>query len=176
MSIFLLGEDVAPGFDDPVGLLLACHDRVRHYADLLQRLVAHVGRSGVDDEARTAARAVLRYFDVAAPLHHEDEEKDLYPLLRGRVPAGVAQLMDAISSEHEEFGLLWDKISPSLRLWATGAPAEIDVLVIDRFCDLYVSHAHTEEQEIFSRARDLLSKDELVRLGESMRARRQAGA
>ena len=29
----------------------------------------------------TTLEGVLRYFDVAGPLHHADEERDLFPLL-----------------------------------------------------------------------------------------------
>ncbi len=71
------------GFDQPFEMLDACHDRVRRSLDLLRRLRDYLRGHGhgCDDSARQAARDVLRYFDIAAPLHHEDEEMHVFPPL-----------------------------------------------------------------------------------------------
>ena len=71
------------GFDQPFEMLDACHDRVRRSLDLLRRLRDYLRGHGhgCDDSARQAARDVLRYFDIAAPLHHEDEELHVFPPL-----------------------------------------------------------------------------------------------
>ena len=69
------------GFDQPFEMLDACHDRVRRSLDLLARLRSYLRDKGCDDSARQAARDVLRYFDMAAPLHHEDEERHVFPPL-----------------------------------------------------------------------------------------------
>lgn len=34
-----------------------------------------------DVQAQAAAAQILRYFNVAAPLHHQDEDEDLFPAL-----------------------------------------------------------------------------------------------
>ncbi|MEN9486198.1 MAG: hypothetical protein RJB37_4078, partial [Pseudomonadota bacterium] len=56
----------AVGFDQPFEMLQACHERVERSLALLQRLVAHVRDHGHDTASRSAARDVLRYFDLAA--------------------------------------------------------------------------------------------------------------
>ena len=71
----------AVGFDTPFEMLEACHERVQRSLDLLQRLTDYLHTHACDDSARQAARDVLRYFDMAAPLHHEDEELHVFPLL-----------------------------------------------------------------------------------------------
>src|SRR5689334_2494815 len=70
------------GFDQPFEMLHACHERVRRSLRLLQRLVAHAQVHGADAQVREAAADVLRYFDLAAPAHHEDEERHLVPRLQ----------------------------------------------------------------------------------------------
>lgn len=60
-------------------MLEACHERVQRTLGLLGRLREHVRKQGVDNDARQAARDVLRYFDIAAPLHHQDEELHVFP-------------------------------------------------------------------------------------------------
>ena len=56
------------GFEQPFAMLEACHERVQRTLALLQRLRAHVLEYGADVPAQQAARDVLRYFDIAAPL------------------------------------------------------------------------------------------------------------
>ena len=71
----------AVGFEQPFEMLEACHDRVRRSLALLRRIVDHVDAHGHDAASRSAVADVLRYFDLAGPHHHEDEEEDLFPAL-----------------------------------------------------------------------------------------------
>lgn len=48
--------ETAPGFDDPLGLLAACHGRIQAQCELLLRLQAHLGQFGSDIQASQAAR------------------------------------------------------------------------------------------------------------------------
>ncbi|MDY0108049.1 MAG: hemerythrin domain-containing protein, partial [Giesbergeria sp.] len=79
----------AVGFDTPFEMLAACHERVLRSLALLQKLQDYLHGHPCDDSARQAARDVLRYFDVAAPLHHEDEELHVFPPLLERGTADV---------------------------------------------------------------------------------------
>ena len=81
--------DPPAGFDDPLEMLLGCHRRIEKQLDTLKRLRAHVEERGVDPEASSAAQSLLRYFMKAATSHHEDEEKDLFPLLDRRITGTV---------------------------------------------------------------------------------------
>ena len=89
------------GFDEPFAMLDACHDRVRRSLDLLERLRAYLQDKGCDDSARQAARDVLRYFDIAAPLHHEDEELHVFPpLLAQGGDERLAALVRQLQRDH----------------------------------------------------------------------------
>src|SRR5205085_11054663 len=79
--------DAPAGFDDPLEMLLGCHRRIEKQLDTLKKLRAHIEARGVDAEASAAAQAVLRYFQKAAANHHQDEERDLFPLLESRISA-----------------------------------------------------------------------------------------
>ena len=104
----------AAGFDQPLELWLACHDRVRRMTSLLERLYEHLQEGGADDAAQVTAASIRRYFEEAAPRHHEDEEVDLFPLLRRLLPqkapedeAAVLAALRRLESEHVELGKLW---------------------------------------------------------------------
>lgn len=67
------------GYEAPFEMLDACHERVGRMLRLLHKLRAHLQASGWDAQAAEAARDVLRYFNEAAPRHHEDEERHVFP-------------------------------------------------------------------------------------------------
>ena len=77
--------DATVGFDDPLEMLMACHRRIEKQLDTLKRLLPHIKEHGVDADASIAAQSVLHYFARAAANHHDDEEKDLFPLLEQRI-------------------------------------------------------------------------------------------
>ncbi len=84
------------GADGPCDLLLACHDRIRHFLALARRVGEQPApASDVGD----AARSVARYFAEAFPLHVADEEESLRPRLAGRDPTLDAHLA-AMAHDH----------------------------------------------------------------------------
>ena len=87
----LLHSGPAVGFDEPFEMLEACHERVQRSLALLARLIAHVDAHGHDEKSRSAAHDVLRYFELAAPHHHEDEEQAKPERDEWLVPAFVLQ-------------------------------------------------------------------------------------
>src|SRR5438046_387211 len=70
--------------------LVACHERIHSQLGTLERLAPHLETKGCDAEAKSAAQAVLRYFDTSGAMHHQDEDQDLFPVLRTRA-AGQAR-------------------------------------------------------------------------------------
>ena len=87
--------DTLPGFDDPIGLLRACHEKMLSHCDLLAALL---DKDTLDDEAREAARNLVRYFSQSAPLHHRDEEEELFPRIN-RQSLRIAELVHTLKKE-----------------------------------------------------------------------------
>jgi hypothetical protein len=85
-------------------MLAACHCSVERQCSTLQRLVAHLATHMVDDDARNAAAAVLRYFDTSAKDHHADEEADLFRALiesmAGSDATCIRTLIDSLTADH----------------------------------------------------------------------------
>jgi hemerythrin-like domain-containing protein len=160
----------AVGFDQPFEMLMACHDRVRRSLDLLLRLQAHVARHGADAEARDAARDVLRYFDLAGPKHHEDEERHVLPRLRA---AGRAALAERLAAEHADMTRQWAGLRPALQALAAGEPAALMLDACQAYASLYAAHMAAEEAEAFPQAADALGSDALAAMGAEMAARRR---
>lgn len=178
-----MGSDVrglpvlAAGFEAPLEMLAACHDRIRDQCAILSRLRSHVAAQGIDDSARSAARGVIRYFDSAARHHHQDEEQDLFPALlesmAGSDPVCIRELTDSLTSEHRDLAHLWDIIRAWLVAIEAGETRPPEAGAIDSFVDLYKRHITHEEQELFPMAARLLGTCELEQVGRSMRLRRE---
>ena len=100
-----------PGFDDPIGLLRACHEKMLHHCDLLDSLT---GRNDFDTDAREAARNIMRYFTQSAPQHHRDEEEDIFPRIN-RLSLKTAELIHNLKKEHDTLDALWKKLEPGLK-------------------------------------------------------------
>lgn len=165
---------VSPHIDDPMALLLACHDKVRRFAGLLLRLQTHVAVHGRDAQAQDAAKSVLRYFEIAAPLHHADEDDDLYPALLALGDAGVATRIQALSDEHTALTALWDGLAPWLRHLAEDAsPCPDPGDIVRTFAANQLAHAEAEEREVYPLAARLPA-DARARIAQAMVARRTA--
>ena len=167
----------AAGFDEPFEVLSACHDRVRRSLDLLQRLAAHVRGHGADAQARDAARDVARYFNVAAPHHHEDEERHVIPPLLGSADARLREAAQRMLADHVRIRASWAVLEPLLQALQAGeVPAGLDAAAQD-FVDVHAGHLELEDGLAFPGARDLQAAapdgmDQRLAMGHEMAARR----
>jgi pyridoxamine 5'-phosphate oxidase len=167
-----------PGFDDPLALISALNVRLQQRCALLVRFAEHVRRHGSDASARATAAHVMRMFDEDCPLHHEDEELDLFPLLRAATPADRAAESDALIAtlvaQHRQMRDLYDLLRPQLETVADGRLGIVDRALVDRLHTLCLQHEEIEEVVLLPLARERLTPAALERLGRAMAARRKA--
>ncbi len=166
------------GFDQPFEMLDACHDRVRRSLDLLARLRSYLRDKGCDDSARQAARDVLRYFDMAAPLHHEDEERHVFPpLLAQTGDAPLLALVRQLQRDHVQMAERWAAARGALQAMGDGqlqAFTPAHGAALDDFAACYADHLRHEDESIYPAARALLDAPAQQAMGREMAARRGA--
>ncbi|WP_395008900.1 hemerythrin domain-containing protein [Undibacterium sp.] len=166
----------APSFDQPLAVLKHCHDRIRKQLTTLEKLLPHLQSHGADTEAQQAAQAVLKYFQNAAPLHHEDEEIDLLPELQRTAQGADAELLavrlSTILQQHQEMATLWQGIESQLSLIANGSSAKLNDSDVAAFQALYQEHMQIEETQIAPMAMRLFDTQQMQKLGQAMQARR----
>lgn len=167
----LLHPSPAVGFDQPFDMLEACHERVERSLNLLLRLAEHLGKVGPDGQARAAAGDLLRYFDIAAPQHHEDEERHVLPRLRA---LGRGELAERIAAEHRLMHERYQAIRPGLlALRDHGLPPDCGAW--SAFATLYREHIALEEGDAYPASRQGLSSEQQSAMGDEMAARRRQG-
>jgi hemerythrin-like domain-containing protein len=167
----------AAGFDQPFELLSACHERVQRSLDLLRRARQHIAQHGHDANSRSAVADVLRYFDIAAPLHHEDEELHLFPPLLAHSDTAVRAAVARLHDDHRQMHAAWQPLRTLLLRWrddaAASLPAPQDDALIDTFTALYPPHIELEESLAYPAAQAALDAATQARMGGEMAARRK---
>ena len=171
MTTSLLGA-AAPGFDRPLDVLEACHGRIAKQCDTLEKLLAHLPAHGADAQAQQAARAVLNYFDTAAVHHHDDEERNLFPLLEQANAPGACDLVETLTLEHDEQALLWRRLRAQLQPIEAGTAAVLDGALAARFIAMNRAHLEFENTHVLPLARQVLDTAAIERLGRALAARR----
>ncbi|MBW8306180.1 MAG: hemerythrin domain-containing protein [Thiobacillus sp.] len=171
MTVSRLGA-AAPGLDRPREVVEACHGRIAKQCDTLDKLLAYLPMHGADAQAQQVARAVLAYFDTAAVHHHDDEERNLFPLLERAGAPGACDLVEALTLEHDELALLWRRLRVELQQIESGAASALDVALTQRFIALNRSHLEFENTHVLPLARQVLGAAEIERLGRAMAVRR----
>jgi hemerythrin-like domain-containing protein len=161
-----------PDFDDPLGMLRACHQRMLAQCDTLEKLPAHIAARGVDEEARGAISRIVGYFSTSAVYHHQDEEQDLFPLLN-RQSLKLADIVHRLRQDHRELDRLWQQLLPDLRKSAALADNPDFAEHVAAFCAAYRAHIDIENRELLNMAQHILSHRQLQDIGKAMARRRK---
>jgi hemerythrin-like domain-containing protein len=169
-----------PAEQGAIELLLACHQRIRHFSGVAVRL-AHSPDSD-KDEIVQAADGLYRYFTVALPLHEADENLSVHPRLRRAVPEGelAGPAADAMLDQHQAIDELVERLLP---LWVLtrANPGKLPEVasemcaIAGRLREIFDLHLKLEEETIFPALQKYLSEADLGEIVREMQARRKTG-
>ncbi|MCZ8311135.1 MAG: hemerythrin domain-containing protein [Magnetospirillum sp.] len=171
----MLRNDTAPTplalLDDPLAYVLAAHFRQRAICAVLRRFATArvVGRVEAD--------RMIAYLVGDLRLHHEDEDIDLYPVLRRRaLPAdGLGIILARLGEEHRQGTAIADQIVAALA--AKPADEEIQIgaaldATIQAYAACELKHLALENGVVLALARIRLTRADLTMIGRSMKLRR----
>lgn len=159
---------------DPVGLLLDCHQRIRHFLGMAQRLAS--AREVEAQAVQLGAESVARYFEKALPLHSADEDESVLPRLEQE---GIECESERMRAEHAEIHALLDVLLPLWKL-LIDRPGKLESLrpqlrePTQALAALFERHLAHEEAELFPRVRQSLDESIRRTIFREMRARRNA--
>ena len=160
-------------FAYPIEFVLADHDRQRVQFAALERLANDLDAP----DARAIAAAILEFLETKLPLHVQDEERDLFPLLRRRAEPddGFDVLLGLLQDEHavnEEY--YRDVLGPLRTMAGGGKPARPEAFAAQAraFSIFERRHLAWENDAILPLARKRLTPEDLRTLGQKMAARR----
>jgi hemerythrin-like domain-containing protein len=168
----------AAGFEAPFEMLATCHDRVERMLALQKKLQQHLLDKGCDEPARQAARDVMRYFDLAAPLHHQDEELHVFPPLLAGPDASLRELVQRLMQDHRQMEMAWVDARCTLQAiadspesgWTPLTPEQSAWLA--QFAALYRQHLDDENHIAYPAAQALLQPAAVEAMSQDMMQRR----
>ena len=171
MSLASLTPSPAAGFDMPLTLLAACHQRILQFCSMLERLLVHIENHGVDDlQSVETSRLIHRYFSSAGKHHHQDEEQDLFPMLLQHEP-DLEPLLSQLADTHKQLDASWEQLAPLLQSLPDTSIPDLSMAALN-FAKQSREHVQFENRELLPRAAMLLTTTEQQRLGIAMAKRR----
>jgi hemerythrin-like domain-containing protein len=166
---------------DPLDFLFAEHFRHRKLCNLLEELaLATRQQTPLAGEVLALAREVLAFLCHDMEVHVQDEELDLFPLLRLRsVPEdGSERVLSALAAEHAGDRHLANLVISGLqRVLAEGRPRAQQTGLREAMIDLARNerrHLALENAIVLPLARRRLEKADLAELSARMMRRREA--
>lgn len=165
------------GFDQPMLVLAACHRSIEEQFKALNRLQKYLARRGLGEEVRVVVSGIIRFFLEVVPIHHADEELELFPrMLRAADAmsdrASAFDLTSHLMVEHRDIEEVWDRVHANLSALLSGDATELDVPLCRELSRRYCDHIQREEKLLFPLAVRLLSDADWQGLGTAMALRR----
>lgn len=99
-----------------------CHRQMLFSLGKLSALIARLATFGPDADARETAREISDFFSTTVRLHHEDEERHVFPKM---LAAGDPELVQAVRRLQTDHGWLeenWRDLSRTSPPWLPDSP------------------------------------------------------
>lgn len=171
------GRDNNATFERPLDLLISCHNKILHFSSALLKLSTALKQDGWSDSYAASAEQIRRYFNVAGPEHHLDEELHLFPAIIALAPelkqaqsSELLQRIHQLIKEHVESDALWETLDRMLEE-RTENFAKLDTLA-SQFEEAMREHAEIENEIIFPYAKAHISDTEFKKMGADIAKRR----
>lgn len=140
----------------PFEALDACHREVVSHLQLLSRLVQHLDAHGVDEQARSMAGEVVRFFNESAQQHHAEEERVVFPPLLTGSDLTLVEHIRHLQMDHGWLEEDWKQMELQLGAVSNGYSwFDLDELRsgAEVFTALYHDHIALEESLIYPEAK-----------------------
>lgn len=164
-------------FEQPLELLLSCHEKIIHFSSALVKIVIAVQKEGWNEQYTNSVDQVRHYFNVASPAHHLDEEMHLFPAIIALDPelkkAHSIDILTTINNmikEHVESDALWETLDKMLAEHSEDF-STLEKLTRQFEADMH-EHARIENEQIFPYAKAHISEVDLKKIGLAIARRR----
>ncbi|MDG2948498.1 hemerythrin domain-containing protein [Bisgaard Taxon 10/6] len=155
----------------PIEMLFACHGRVKNFCRQLGMLPDYLAKNGINQAVKNDVKQIITYFNVAAPLHHEDEETDFFPALLRYVPQAKADILK-LEAEHVGIHKIWAQLGVQLQELIDEKRTGIEQNLLDDYRAAYARHIALEEP-LFELGQKHIPAEQLTAMGKIMAERRK---
>lgn len=158
---------------DPIAFILDEHERQFEICDRLENFVGTLESEPSGQEVQS----LLAFLTEDLPVHIDDEERDLFPMLasRGYNDPNLNIILEQLAAEHElDRGLVEPILEELRRIAEDRAPSDSRrfCMEVRAFTEAMRRHINWENRVVVPLARAILSEDDRVRLARHMAERR----
>ncbi len=164
-------------FEEPLELLLSCHEKIMHYSSALCTVIEAIKTQGWTEQHSTSIEQIRRYFNIASPEHHLDEEQHLFPAIIAldsdfKQPQSMTMvtLINRLIKEHVESDGLWEELDQLLGERSNDM-VQLEARAQQFKKDMH-QHAKIENEEVFPYAKAHISVAEFKKMGQAIAQRR----
>ena len=158
-------------FAEPIEMLYACHGKVRRFCSRLPCCRTILPKTAAIKSFCKPSARLPNILNVAAPLHHEDEEENFFPLLLQYAPQ-AQESVDELLRQHISLHNNWDGVAAEFAKLEADNAYVPDAETFKRFVAGYDVHLAIEEP-LFDMGKTFIPKEKLTEIGEIMAARRR---
>ncbi|MGH8652934.1 MAG: hemerythrin domain-containing protein [Gammaproteobacteria bacterium] len=161
----------AEDFSDGLKVLYSYHEQFLKRGRELLDLVDRIQSDGMTEEHAYQCVHLHCYYQRANPLHHQDEERVLFPLIVHRSFL-VDGMIERLALDHQEIEEAWDELARII-----GCPEQIAdreklkqrVLAFEK---LQRQHVTRENEDFFPAIEEWLSPEQRTETGKEMASMR----
>jgi hypothetical protein len=164
-----------PAPDAPIAEFSNCHVGILGHLHTLAALPALLAQAA---QARRMSAEAAEFFRDVILVHHQDEERELFPAVLVSALAGAERdqlnaIVDRLTREHREVEAAYATLEPALKAAARGEDAALDATAVAALVARYQGHAGYEEQVFLPLAQRILGRngDHMAALGLSLHLR-----
>lgn len=180
ITISAVGATPDHGFDEPLGLLSDCHRRIERFLGGMSVIASRLRGGPLDEGNRKALEQAIAYFATSGPRHTADEEESLFPRLRASSDSRAAsarETLRGLEADHRDAERRHAEVERLVRRWIQDdmlPPGDTDLLRshLDALASTYERHIHVEDHDLFPAAAQVLSSEDIEKVGREMAQRR----
>ncbi len=159
--------DPATDFADGLRVLYAYHESFILQGRRLLAMAEAISRQGVGEEAAAEAVRLAEYYEGTTRLHHQDEERALFPFIVNRSFL-TDGMIERLALDHEEIEEHWTKLNEVLRAPEQIADPARFLELAARFEKSLKTHIERENLDFFPVLEKMLSPHQLAGIGQRM--------
>ena len=147
--------------------MYAVHTMFRREYGAIPGLVRAVAAG--DEQRTTLVADHVALMNGVLHIHHAAEDEHIWPRLRERCPAEIAQIVDVMQEQHEGIHKGYLRVNETLEAWRASASAEAREALagtVERLSVLLGEHLALEEERVVPLIERYITAAEYSRIGE----------
>ncbi len=160
--------DPATDFSNGLQVLQVYHDDLLLHGEELLNLTERLSNHGMNETSAYQCISSHCHYTYTCLLHHQDEEKGLFPLIVNQSPL-IDGMLERLTKDHEEIEEAWEALASWLSKPEHIKDFDKFKTVARDFEKVLREHLTRENEDFLPKVKTLLTPEQLLQAGEIMK-------